>query len=773
MNKSFLIALSLIATSLAVAQQAGDRRALADSLLARGFHRLAIPEYQQIAKSNPPPADLDVVVYRLAECQRCVGDEKAALATLAKFEERFPQSGVRFHAVFMRGTMLASSGRHADAIRDFDTVMVGKFEGDDLKLTATLHAGEEYLANGVTNFAKARFNTLVVLADGVKTPASKELIAHAKISLAKIKEVELGPEEAIADFRKLAETPVSPRIGAEALYQISRISYGCGKYDDSLVAYRALVQKYKDDPRANEAGMTAAWAAYRAGRATDALQIAQSLASVATGESAAGLAFIAASSQAAMNKHVEAAAAFDYIITNFPHSSYAQEARFSRLNSLLKSKQYGELLSMAAAMPSDAVQASRAADMLWLQAEAADGLADQERAFQFRKMLVERHPQSQFAPDALFRLAKNRQDAKEWKDAVKYYGAVSSSYPSNSLAPRALFLSGYCQSMAGNGAGARRDWEKLIAEYPAAESLSEAVYRKALVELAAGDLEAAGQTLDMFMSMTRPANAEAAETQKRRMPDAKFWRARVYYDSGDDKSAERLLRECLAMKPSEDTAREANFLLGRVLQRQKRLDEAAKCFQPLLSAKSRDKFTPELLAWLAEYQLTRGENQSVLDAAVELETRDGTTPQWQQAAASLSARAYLAMGKTNNAVASFKKAADMPQRTRYGVESALTLAKVNQAIGDSEGAMEYFSKAAEKAVTDDMLRIRAEAYFGMGDVSESTGNDQAAVKYFTTVALLFDDPELTPKSASRAAAILERTGHADEAAKMRSEFGAK
>ena len=78
------IATASLAAALAVALGAlgqdvlsQDRRAFADGLLSRGLYKLALPEYEALAKQNPPPQDLDVVLARLAECRRKVGDNAA------------------------------------------------------------------------------------------------------------------------------------------------------------------------------------------------------------------------------------------------------------------------------------------------------------------------------------------------------------------------------------------------------------------------------------------------------------------------------------------------------------------------------------------------------------------------------------------------------------------------------------------------------------------------------------------------------------------------
>ena len=60
-------------------------------------------------------------------------------------------------------------------------------------------------------------------------------------------------------------------------------------------------------------------------------------------------------------------------------------------------------------------------------------------------------------------------------------------------------------------------------------------------------------------------------------------------------------------------------------------------------------------------------------------------------------------------------------------------------------------------------RVNAEARLLVGDVQSERGNFDDAGKAFMSVALLYDDPAITPRALSKAALAYQRAGKTEEA----------
>ena len=67
-------------------------------------------------------------------------------------------------------------------------------------------------------------------------------------------------------------------------------------------------------------------------------------------------------------------------------------------------------------------------------------------------------------------------------------------------------------------------------------------------------------------------------------------------------------------------------------------------------------------------------------------------------------------------------------------------------------------------------RVNAEARLLAGDVQLERGNFDQAGKAFMGVALLYDDPAITPRALEKAALAYRQAGKADEADKANREL---
>ena len=751
---------------------AQDRRAFADGLMSRGLVQLALPEYRALA-ADASVAERDVILFRLAECERQAGNLSASEKACAELLAKYPQSKMCARARLTRGLILMETGKAAEAASLLDELATNPNEDAELTATALYHAAEAREKTGDSRKAESRYNELVKRAGlpGVSSSVA-ELGAYAALRIAAIKAFDNTPEsyaDAHRRYADIAARPFSPRVGAEALFQSAALSYRLGKYDDAVVRYRELAAKYPEDVRVADSLLPGAWANYRAGRYADALTAAGKIAASA-GPQQLEAAYLKANALAQLAQRKEAIAAYDALLSLPASSADAKElqrsAKYERLVVLFKNGDFGKVLADAALFtdpPAEILQ-----DFIWLQAQSAEALKDDARAVQFYRMLIAKCPDCALAPDATYRLAYRLQQQETWLEASRTYLSLAAAFPENPLVPQALFSSGFCLARAGKSSEALRDWKSLIEKHPGDAVIPEALFQKAMEEIRGGLSRDAAASLDSLL----------ARPDKNTLPryrEALFWRARISYDEKEYAAAEKSLRDCLAGTTSDEIRHEAEFLLGLSLQAQGRDAEAATCFQPLLTGTTREKFTEDRLAWLSEFQFSRKDYASARDAAKELAAR-GTTADWIQAGNTLAGRAYVALADTNNAIASYRLAADSAARTKYAAESALRLGELLTATGDATAlaeATDYLSAAIQKASSRELVAIRANAYFALAVCTEKRGDRIAAARYFMAVSLLFNDPELVPAALSRAAAIYRGLGMTREAEAAEAELKAR
>ena len=761
-----LVSFALLARAQEIASP--DRRAFADGLMARGLIQLALPEYRALAANTATP-ERDVVLYRLAECERQAGNAAAAEKACATLLSQYPQSAMASRARLTRGLILKSAGKFADAASLLEELATDTAAPKELTATALYHAAEARESSGNRKAAQSRYTELLKRAAVPGTTASvKELGAYAELRLAALFALEDTNEartNALARYEAIAAKPFSPRIGAEAIFQAAALLYRMDKFSESAARYAQLTSKYPKDARAADAQLPAAWANYRAGRYADALAAAKGVAD-AEGPDRLEAAYLRANALAQLGQRKEAVAAYDALLALPAKTAAARDtqrgARYERLIVLFKDSQFKQVLDDAArfANPPDTVLD----DFIWLQAQAAEALKDEARAVQFYRMLAERRPKSPLAPDALYRLAYRLQGQQAWLEASRAYLSLVKSFPDNVHVPQALYSSGLCLAKAGRDNEAIRDWNDLLARFPNDATVTAARFQKAMVEIRSNRPREAAEDLDELL-------AKPAKVQPAQLAEAHFWRARLRYEAKEFPAAEKDLRDCLAKRPADDIREEASFLLGLVLQAQGRDADAAACFQPLLAAPARAKFTDDRLVWLSEFQFSRNQFAAARDAAKELAAR-GASKEWVQAGNTLAGRAYAALSETNAAIAAYRLAADSPARTKYSPEAALRLGELLVAQGSPEAlaeASDYFGEAVSRASSPELAAIRAKAYFALADCTARRGQKEAAARYYMAVSLLFDDEDIVPKALLQAEELYNELGFAREAAAAKAE----
>lgn len=727
----------------------GDRKQLADGLFSRGLYALALPEYQALAGIRPPVPPLDEILFRLGECQRRLEQPAEAESSYRRLAAECPASPLRDRAVLMRGLIVLEMGRPAIAAELLESLLSTN-AAPDVAGAARYHAGQAREQAGDLARAQEHYQAL-----RVQAPAH-ELAVYAGLRLAALRAREQTPAAtaaALAIYQQIAGQPPDARAGAEALFQAATLADQSGDGETAARLYRRLAERYPLDSRTAEAARPAAWAHLRTGRTADALAYATRAlaeASTLTPAERAEWHYLQANSQRLLEQRDEAVASYDALLLVDPRSSFAPAARFERLVALFKSGAYERVLKDADAFTDP--PPNQRPDLLWMQANAAEALKDAARAVQFYRMLAEQAPQSPLAADATYRLAYQLQQQQAWAEASRRYLELADRWPTNALAPRALFASGLCLAQAGQPDGALRDWRRLLTTFPTHETVPDALFQKGLEEIRLGQDREAGTTLD---GLLREHDGYA------RLDEARFWRAHLAYAAREFALAEQFLRAALAGHPPVAVRREAEFLLGLVLQATGRDAEAAACFQPLLHAPIIEKFTIDRLSWLAEFQYAR-QALAESEAAARAMQAHAPSDDWRQAAAALLGRALQGAGKRDEAITAYQQALATPARTRYGAEAALRLGELLLETGRAAEAEGRLRDAAERAAVPELQDIRALAYAALGQAAERRGDRETAIRYHMSVALLFDDADRVPAALDRAATLLAELGRGEE-----------
>jgi tetratricopeptide (TPR) repeat protein len=96
------------------------------------------------------------------------------------------------------------------------------------------------------------------------------------------------------------------------------------------------------------------------------------------------------------------------------------------------------------------------------------------------------------------------------------------------------------------------------------------------------------------------------------------------------------------------------------------------------------------------------------------------------------------------------------------------------ALGSAQlgaGQLDAAQKSAEQALTlQPEGRFNAEARMQLGDVESSRGNYENAARSYMSVAVLYEDPEVTPRALEHAYEAFQKAGNQPQATKTLSEL---
>lgn len=744
--QSILCAMFLAAAAAAGGQP--ERLQFADGLYSRGMYEMAAKEYQAFLDTAPRGDGADSAWYRMGESLLNTGRKREAEAALKKVVFDFPASPFRFKAGFRAAELAAEAGRPDEAANQWEAIVAGTPPAD-MAAAALYRLGNVRSREGNAQAAARAFTR-------IKTEfPSLPFYAHALLALAGLTAgTPAEKDNAAAMLRAAATNTTSPRLAAEALFQLAELEFRRGAWEESLAAYRQLTAKHPADARAKEAPPQIAWALHRLGRHAEALQACDT-APRGSGREAEWL-YLRANALRQIKRHAEALQTYSQLLDKWPEDALAQPASYEQVVTLFRAGRYREAVAAGGKLRTGP---ELKADVAWILAESHSQLKDSEKAVQNYRAIVEQFPTSPLRQHAWYRWAHALQDAGEFEAAAKQYSASLQAYPAGEGAAQALFASAYCLSRAGKHADAVRDWSALLLRFPDSPLAEESLYHNGM---SLAHLKQDEQAAAAFAQLLRqfPRSRYAGE--------AAYWSGAMQETAGKLAEAESSYRTALAAGPSGATASRARIRLAIVLQRLGKPADSARLLDETVASGATAELPPELLEWLATYHLDRSEHKEALAAATALTARpDGEKKPLPWLAI---ARCRRALKQRAEAAAAYEKALALAGSGRLAAEAALESGELAFESGNYRLAGTAFDKAAALASEDRLTPLRAAAYLGKGRTLRADGRPEEAGRVLMSVAVLFDDAQLVPESLYEAARAFREAGKHLESSKAVEEL---
>jgi TolA-binding protein len=746
------IGLLLAVAAQAAAGEPPERLRFADGLYARGMYEMAAGEYRAFLDTNPRGDGVDAAWYRMGESLLNTGRKREAEAALKKVVFDYPASPFLYKAGFRVAELAAEAGRPDQAANQWEAIIAGT-PPPDMAAAALYRLGNIRAREGNTEAAIRAFTR--IKADFSASP----FYAHALLALAGLTASSQSEKDNAAAMLRAATTnTASPRLAAEATFQLGELEFRRGAWDASLAAYQQLAARHPGDDRAREAAVQIAWALHNLGRHAEVLQACDAAARArpAAGGRDAEWLYLRANALRQLKRYPDALDTYGQLLAKWPDDALAPVAAYERVLSLFKSARYKDAAEAGSRLkPKPELKA----DVEWILGESYAQLKDAAEAIRHYRAIVDQHASSPLRQHAWHRWAHALQSSGDFEGAARQYSAAMQAYPAGEGAAQALFASAYCLSRLGRHADAVRDWSALVQRFPDHSLVEESLYHRGM---GLTHLKQDEQATAAFAQLLRqfPKSRFAGE--------AAYWSGTAQETAGKLADAEASYRAALASGAAGETVSRARMRLAMVLQRLGKPEESARLLDSLVAAGTAGDMPPEMLEWLAGFHLDRSEHKEALAAATALTGRaDGEKRPlpWL-----IAARCRRAMKQRAEATAAYDKAITLAGAGRIAAEAALEAGELALEAGNHRQAGTAFDKAAALASEDRLIPLRAAAFLGKGRALRADGKAEEAGRILMSVAVLFDDTQIVPESLYEAARSFREAGKPLESSKAAEEL---
>jgi len=742
--------------------EAPDRRQLdyANALFGRKLHDLAIPEYEKFLGQYPSASGRASAYFYLAECYRALNrgpaartafqsvldehgesefagpaaygvaeilfnqkDYNGALALFHRSAAKSKEAALALSARYFEARCLENLDRKEDAANLYLQVVEAK-NPNPYREDARLAAGSILVARGRKSEALKQYEAL---AGETGKPALKaEATVRAGMVAIDLYQGEKGKadkamlEKATSLLQKGRSLPEAGRWRGIAQTGLLRLLYSSGQYAQLLTEYKRGLEEVPEDLRAE-------------------------------------MMLLAANSERQLGHEKEAEAVYAQIVAKYPNRDEAKDASYQRLINIYNSDPTALVAEVDQYLSTNPTL-ERGDQAKLLKAEAFYKQGNFAEAAPLYEMLRASQLSPKLRAESAYKLGWCYVQMKRPPQIIEAFGYFLKAFPDNPQAPSALTQRALAQQEAKNYDAAIADLNTLLTSFPAAREREAALQQKALLmgqqDNPKGMTEAFQQLLKEF-----PKSAVAAQ--------ANYYIGKAAFEAKEYKTALPALDAARKLNKEQYQTPATVRIVSSYFYQKNRAALTGE-IDKFLVATPDAKIPGEILQWLGiEYYNEKNypAAEKYLSVLGNSDLGNVNPDFWFYLA-----DAQTKVGKFAGAEASYEKYLQTATDPAAKVKTLLALGATKIAAHKADEAQ----KIAEEIMgLQPEGRVNAEARLLAGDVQLERGHFEEAGKAFMGVALLYDDPTITPRALQKAASAYEKAGKKIEADRATQELRAK
>ena len=736
--------------------EAPDRRQLdyANALFTRKLYDLAIPEYQKYLDDYSGRAGRANAYFSIGECYRNLNRPSSARTNFQKVLSDYGDSEFAGPAAYALAEMAFTQKDYAAALPLFHRSAT-KSKESAVALSARYFEARCLEILGRKDEAADIYQE--VAEAGNPNPYREDArLTAASILIGRGRKI-----DALKQYEALSNETQKPALKAEAavrggMIALDLVQADKGKIDKTMVdRATSLLQKGRSLP---EAGRFRAIAQvglrrlqYQSGQYAQVLADYKKEQDKLPEAAQAEVMLLAANGERQLGHADKAEELYRQIIGKYPDREEAKEAAYQRLINIYSSDP-AALLAEAEEFLKTNPTGERADQVKLLKAEALYKQQNYTEAVPIYSELRASQLSPKLRAESAYKLGLCYVQTKNSAEIVEAFTYYIQTFPDNLQVPAALAQRALAYEQDKNYDAALSDLNLIITRDPSAHEREAALQLKALI---LGQQENAKGMIDTFRQLLRefPKSSVAAQAQ--------YYIGKAAFEAKDYKTAMTALNAARQLNKGEyyNLASLRLILCQFYLKDRPALTKEMNSF---MANSPNVNPPPEVLEWLGIEYFNEKNYQTAekyLSALGRIDNRGSVKPDF-----------WFYLGDAATKLKNLTEAEDAFGKYLQTAKDPAGKAKVLLALGAVKiGA--HKPDDAQKIAEEIMAlqpegRVNAEARLLAGDVQLERGNFDDAGKAFMSVALLYDDPAITPRALDKAASAYQRAGKADEADRL-------
>jgi TolA-binding protein len=464
---------------------------------------------------------------------------------------------------------------------------------------------------------------------------------------------------------------------------------------------------------------------------------------------------LAANSERQLGKSEEAETLYSQIIAKYPDRDEAKDAAYQRLINVYNSDPSALLTAVDEFLATSPTN-ERADQAKLLKAEALYKQQNCSEAAPIYGELRASQLSAKLRAEAAYKLGLCQLRMKNTSGVIEAFTYYVRAFPDDPQVPAALAQRALAYEHDKNYTAALADLNAILTKYPKAYEREAALQLKALI---LGQQDNTKGMVETFRQLLReyPKSSVAAQAQ--------YYIGKAAFEANDYKAALSALNAARQLNEEQyyNLASIRIILCQFYLKDRSALTKEVNSF---MASSPNTNVPPEVLEWLGIAYYNEKNFQAAekyLSALRKIDNPGNVKPDY-----------LFYLGDTATKLKNLPEAEDAFGKYLQTATDPAGKAKVLLALGAvkiSAHKPDEAQKIAEEIMAlQPEGRVNAEARLLAGEVQLERGNFDDAGKAFKGVALLYDDPAITPRALDKAALAYRQAGKTEEADRLSREL---